>query len=263
MATTPLAVSVIVPAFREAPNLTPLTERVFAALTSANIAGELIIVDDNSQDGSDSVVESLQDRYHVRLVVRLGQRGLSGAVIRGFEEARADTFVVMDADLQHPPETIPQLLEQLGKDSCEFVLATRYATRGSIDSSWPLRRRLASLLGSLIARPLVKVSDPMSGFFALRRDVWQRSKKLDSIGYKIALEILVKSRCRKLAEVPFSFATRHAGTSKASLRVGLQFFWHLLKLYRYRFGWLLWVAAILTILLAGMAYSKFLQSLES
>ena len=235
MSDTKHGVSVVVPTFREAANIAPLTRRIFSTLRTAGIDGELILVDDDSRDGTEESVKTLADHHPVRLVVRRGERGLSGAVLCGFQDSRFDRLLVLDADLQHPPERIPDLLACLDNPDCDFVLGTRYHAGGSVSGEWPAMRRLVSFLATLAARPLAPMSDPMSGFFALPRDVWLRADKLNPIGYKIALELYVKGRCRRPTEVPIQFGTRAAGTSKASLREGLRFFRHLWRLYWYRF----------------------------
>ncbi len=227
--------SIIVPTYHEAPNIEPLVTRLFAATAQAGIEVELIIVDDNSQDGTEEIVERLRKQYPVRLVVRRGERGLSGAVLAGFREARCDKFVVLDADLQHPPEMVPQVLARLDQGDCDFVIGTRYAGAGSVAGDWPVVRRLGSAVATLLARPLARLSDPMSGFFALHRRTWEQAAPLDPIGYKIALELFVKGRCRRPAEVPITFATRTAGESKASFAEGRRYLRHLARLYRFRF----------------------------
>ena len=254
MPSAPLAISVIVPAFREAANLRPLVERILAATGAAGLEAEVIIVDDNSRDGTDKVVAGLAGEFPVRLIVREHERGLSSAVLRGFAEARFDRFVVMDADLQHPPELVPELAAKLAESNADFVSGTRYAAGGKIGEDWPFLRRLASGAATLLARPLVPLSDPMSGFFALDRATWQRSAdKLNPIGYKIGLELYVKARCRKVAEVPISFATRAAGESKMTFGVNVGYLLHLLRLYHFRFPWLLWgLAGVLVLVLAGL-----------
>lgn len=229
------AVSIIVPTFREAANIKPLVERVFAATRGAGIEAELILVDDDSQDGTEAVVGSLRSQYLVRLIVRRAARGLSSAVLAGFEEAEFDRFVVLDADLQHPPEMIPALLSRLDESGCDFAVATRYGGEGFIDPTWPFPRRWASRLATLLARPLAPLSDPMSGFFALHRRTWERAAKLDPIGYKIALELYVKAGCRRPGEVPIRFAARQAGASKLSSAVAWRCLLHLGRLYWFRF----------------------------
>ena len=245
------AVSIIVPTFREAPNITPLVERTFATTTAAGIDAEMIIVDDDSSDGTEAVVEKLASRFPVCVVVRRGVRGLSGAVLRGFQEANHDRFVVLDADLQHPPEMIPRFVEHLDDPACDFVIATRYRGTGAVAGDWPIGRRLASCLATILARPLVSLSDPMSGFFALRRGTWERAAELNPVGYKIALELLVKCACKNVAEVPIEFASRTAGESKASFREGLRYANHLLRLYWFRRPGLVVAALIVVVVVAG------------
>ena len=245
------AVSIIVPTFREAPNVEPLVERVFAALAETKREAELIIVDDNSQDGTEAIVESLSERYPVRLLVRQNERGLSSAVLAGFREAKYDRFVVLDADLQHPPEVIPAILDRLDDGKCDFVIGTRYGGQGSVARNWPWLRRLASWTATLLARPLAPLSDPMSGFFALHRTGWEGAEKLDPVGYKIALELYVKGRCRRPAEVPIRFATRPAGESKLTFAQQVRYLQHLFRLYRFRFPVLTGVVLFVALICAG------------
>ncbi len=226
--------SIIVPAFREAPNIEALTTRLFAATRSAGWNVELIIVDDNSQDETEAIVGRLAGEYDVKVIVRRNERGLSSAVLAGFAQARNEKLAVMDADLQHPPEIIPSLLAALDDANCDFVIATRYSQSGGVNSDWPLRRRLASKMATWTALPLARLSDPMSGCFALTRSTLNRATRLDPLGYKIALELYVKCGCRHPREVPIQFAARTAGESKASFAEGVRFLRHLGRLYRYR-----------------------------
>ncbi len=236
--------SIIVPAFREADNLASLTERLFKATRSAGIDVELIVVDDDSRDGSEEIVAELAARYPIRIIVRTNERGLSSAVLRGFEQATADLFVVMDADLQHPPEVVPDLIRRLETGDCDFVIATRY-DGGIIAPSWSWKRRLSSRLATLLARPLSTLSDPMSGFFALRRETWLKAvDRLNPLGYKIGLELFVKARCRKPAGVAYGFEPRRSGTSKFGFREQWLYARHLLRLYRFRFPRLFWMVTI-------------------
>lgn len=232
----PSGVSIVVPAYREALNIQPLVERIGAALGPTHRPYEILLVDDDSRDGTEEAAVRLSASHPVRLLVRKGERGLSGAVVHGLREAAFDCLVVMDADLQHPPEAIPTMVEALEGEAVEFVIGTRYAGAGSVARDWPVWRRLGSRAATMLARPVARVSDPMSGFFALRRPVWNRAEsEVDPIGYKIALELLVKSRCRNVREVSITFAARQAGESKADLRVMLRFVQHLWRLYRFRF----------------------------
>lgn len=252
MASSSTAASIIVPTYGEAPNIEPLVARVFAATAQAGIEAELIIVDDDSQDGTEQIVERLRERYPVRLVVRRGERGLSGAVLAGFREARFDRFLVLDADLQHPPEMVPQLLTRLDQGDCDFVLGTRYGGSGAISDDWPFLRRLGSAVATLLARPLAPLSDPMSGFFALHRRTWEQAAPLDPIGYKIALELFVKGRCRRPTEVPITFASRTAGASKASFAEGRRYLRHLARLYHFRFPRLTEALSLTVLVIAAL-----------
>lgn len=230
------AVSVIVPAYREEPNIEPLVRGVFEATGKAGLDAEMIVVDDDSQDGTVETVERLGAEFHVRVSVRTGERGLATAVLRGFAEAANDIFVVMDADLQHPPERIGDLVRPIARGETDFVSGSRYVRGGRIDERWSAWRRINSWGATMLARPLVRLSDPMSGFFALHRDTWRRADPLNPVGYKIGLELVVKGRVRRIVEVPITFSRRHAGASKLSLRERGRYLRHLGQLYRYRFG---------------------------
>ena len=250
-------VSVIVPAYREVGNLESLADRVFTALREGGVNGEMVIVDDDSRDGTEDLARRLGERFAVRLVIREGVRGLSSAVMTGFEHARHEVFVVLDADLQHPPELIPELLALLAREGCDFVIGTRYGLGARIDENWPVHRCWMSRLATAIARPLAPLSDPMSGYFALRRETWLRGTDLDPVGYKIALELYVKCGCRRPAEIPICFAPRHAGESKMSAKVQLQYLRHLWSLYCFRFPFLA-AGGMVVALGAGAAFGWWL-----
>lgn len=236
--------SVIVPAYKEKLNIRPLTTRLFAALGNEDgQRTELIFVDDNSRDGSVEEVEALKREGYprVRIIVRTEERGLSSAVLRGFHEAEGEYLVCMDADLQHPPESVPQLIKELRDHA--FVLGTRYAPGVGIDKDWPLHRRVISSTARAMARPLTTASDPMSGFFGLQKKYLLRAntKDINSQGFKIALELLAKLPLPKdpdqaLGEVPFSFGVRTEGESKLSGKVIIQYLSQLYQLYVYRYG---------------------------
>lgn len=241
---SPRSASIIVPTYREAGNLESLISRIASATRLGEWMIEIVIVDDDSQDGTEEILRRLAGSHPVRWMVRRGERGLASAVLAGFRDAKFDRFVVLDADLQHPPELIPELLQRLDDPGCDFVLGTRYTDAGLIVESWPWARRVASRLATLSARPLARVSDPMSGFFALPRRTWERTDRLDPVGYKIALELIVKGRCRNVAEVPIRFDVRSAGESKFGARQAIAYARHLGRLYRFRFPWLMPVALV-------------------
>ena len=229
------AVSIIVPVYREGPNIEPLVRRSFAALHDARVEAEMILVDDDSGDQTVQIVERLASQFPVHITVRTGRRGLSSAVLHGFARAANDVLVVMDADLQHPPEAIPNLVRPIAAGQADIVFGSRYAPGGAIAGDWPILRRLGSRVATLLARPLVPVKDPMSGFFALHRDTWLRAAELNPMGYKIGLELAVKARCRRCLEVPITFSVRQAGTSKLTIRQQAQYLRQLVHLYWYRY----------------------------
>ncbi|HZP17909.1 MAG TPA: polyprenol monophosphomannose synthase [Terriglobales bacterium] len=227
----------VIPTLNEAGNIPTLIDRVQAALLSLPIDYEILIVDDDSQDGTAEVVERYSERdRRIRLLVRKGQRGLAGAVIHGWAHSDADLLGVMDADLQHPPETLPRLLDAMDKGA-DIAVASRYATGENCVGNWNKFRQLVSRVSTWITVPLqskkgVRVKDPMSGFFIVRRDCVE-GLDLQPYGFKILLEILVKGRIKNPVEVPFQFATRYSGKSKADLRVALHYFSLLGKLSRH------------------------------
>ncbi len=263
MASAPSAASIIVPTYREAANIRPLVERVFSATSGAGIDAELIIVDDDSQDGTEDIVNSLARDHPVRLIVRRDRRGLAAAVLDGFRQAASDRFVVLDADLQHPPEAIPELLHLLERGDCDFVIGTRYAPGAGLDEHWPALRRLTSRIATWLATPLAPLTDPMSGFFAIHRTTWERASRLDPIGYKIALELYVKGGCSRPAEVPIRFAARAAGASKLSFLQQLQYLKHLCKLYRFRFPWASAAACIGFLLVTALLILAIVELLRA
>ncbi|KAJ6454668.1 nucleotide-diphospho-sugar transferase [Mycena sanguinolenta] len=240
--------SVIVPTYKEVSNIPLLVEQVFAAVSEPERT-EIVIVDDDSQDGTEEAVEALKAGAYpnVVLVVRTGltkaEKGLSSAVLRGFAEARGSNFVVMDADLQHPPSFVPQLFAALSP-STPFALGTRYAAGGAVDKDWPLLRRIISAGARSLARPLTKATDPMSGFFGITRDLYASSSPVNPVGFKIALELLLKTGVKStpdpsiphLTEVPYAFAKRTRGSSKLSSKTIIKYVLHLGALYRWRIG---------------------------
>ena len=141
------------------------------------MAHEIIVVDDDSNDGTDQAVATLSEQGHaVRLIIRTDQRGLSSAVLRGFFEAKGRVLVCMDADLSHPPEILPRMIELLEKNQAEFVIGSRYVTGGATDAEWSWFRNLNSRVATLMARPFCRVRDPLAGFFALPRAVLERAE---------------------------------------------------------------------------------------
>lgn len=224
-------VSVVVPTYNEAQALPELVRRLFAALEAAGRQAELVIVDDSSPDGTGDVAEALAQRYPVRVLHRPPRSGLASAVLDGLAHARGQILVVMDADLSHPPEVVPRLVEAI-EAGAELAVASRYVPGGGVEA-WPWRRRFVSQVANLLARPFVPIRDATSGFFALRREVIE-GVALDPIGFKIGLEIMAKGRYRRFREVPYIFADRRFGRSKFGTRQVLDYLRQLARLWRRR-----------------------------
>ncbi len=227
-----------IPTLREAENLRGLLDHVRSALDSAGVLYEILVVDDDSRDGTEEIVSAIaQKDSRVRLLVRKGERGLSGAILHGWQNTDAAILGVMDADLQHPPELLPKLLAAIlaGND---LAIGSRY-TAGGVLGDWNPLRKLYSAAAVWVAWPIqragIRAKDPMSGFFLLRREC------IDGIafqpsGFKLLLEILVRGSIRSVAEVPFAFGQRARGASKANVKVAWDFAKLLAKLYAGRFG---------------------------
>jgi len=241
-------VSIIVPSYKEGANVKPLVTRVFAAFEKKNKKDgvELIFVDDNSRDGSEEEVLKLGEKYPVRIVVRTKERGLSSAVIRGFTEAKGKILLCMDADLQHPPESVPDLVDAITRSGADMVIGTRYGAGVAIDRSWPLYRRIISVGARMLSRPLTPLSDPMTGFFGIRKEVFQKGEKnMNNVGFKICLEAYVKCGCKSSVEVPFSFGVRTQGESKLTGAVMIKYLQQLSELYQYKYPYLLYILVLL------------------
>ncbi|MBN1643204.1 MAG: glycosyltransferase family 2 protein [Dehalococcoidales bacterium] len=224
------AVSVIVPTYNEKDNVARLVERIHTSLSDYDY--EVVFIDDNSKDGTADLIQALSGKYPVKVVVRKDKRGLASAVADGISYVSGEFVIVMDADLQHPPEVLPDIFKALKNH--EFVMASRYIKGGS-PGQWTLSRRIVSLVANLLALPLAfKVKDRVSGFFGFRRASVD-AKALNPLGWKIGLEILVRGRFGLVSEVPYTFARRSQGTSKLSKRIIWQYIRQLVKLYSYKF----------------------------
>ena len=225
--------SIITPTYMEAANIDQLATDIHDAMAGAIPEWELIVVDDDSQDGMVEKCAALRRQgMPIQLVVRRRARGLATAVMEGFRYARAPVWVVMDADLSHRGGDILKLYRAILKGA-DLAIGSRYLPGGSTDDRWTVYRLLNSKVASLMALPLVAVSDPMSGFFALRRSLATQGDQLSPVGYKIGLEILIKCRPQTVMEVPIHFRTRIRGQSKLSLHQQLLYLRHISGLYRY------------------------------
>jgi len=227
-----------IPTLREAANLPGLLRDVRAVLDPLEIDYEILVVDDDSRDGTEEIVTAIsQEDPRVRLLVRKGERGLSGAVLYGWRRTDAEILGVMDADLQHPPELLPALVTAIlaGND---LAIGSRYTAGGQLGKWNPIRKALSTVAVWAtwpIQRPGVRAHDPMTGYFMLRRECIEGIQFQPS-GFKLLLEILVRGHIRSVKEVPLAFGSRAQGASKANFKVGWDYAKLLARLYAGKFG---------------------------
>lgn len=220
-----LELALIAPTFNERANVEEFVRRLEAAL--AGVSWEVVFVDDDSPDGTAQVVrEMAQAKPHVRLLHRIGRRGLARAVVEGALSTTAPVIAVMDADLQHDEAALPLMLRKLQDEHLDVVAASRYAAGGSV-AEWDPRRRRLSLWATRLARVVghVQLSDPMSGFFVIRREAFDKAvRKLSGEGYKILLDLVASMPAGlRVGEVPYVFRPRTAGQSKLDSAVIWEF----------------------------------------
>jgi dolichol-phosphate mannosyltransferase len=223
--------TLVIPTYNEQGNLGRLLERLFAVCESQGVELRVIVVDDNSTDGTGEVADEWARHARVQVIHRPAKLGLGSAVVAGFAQADTEVVGVMDADLSHPPELIPLLLTTLRANELDMVVASRYVPNGG-SRGWSLRRFVLSRLGCTLSRPLTPVRDAMSGFFLLLADRVFTFNTPET-GFKICLELLVRGRPQRVAEVGYVFSDRDAGRSKLTIHEGLTFFRQLLRLYLY------------------------------
>lgn len=231
--TARLDVSVVLPTYNESASLPGLVPRIAAAFDGAGLRGEIIVVDDNSPDGTADVARELSASYPMQVVKRTDERGLATAVLRGFSMSEAEVCVVMDADGSHPVEALGEMVRLILSDKAELVVGSRHVPGGG-SKDWPLFSRFKSRFAASLALGLTTMTDPTTGFMAIRRSLLS-GLELDPVGWKIVLETVVKAYPVRLAEVPIVFTDREHGESKQSLAVLGQYFKHLYKLYKFRF----------------------------
>jgi dolichol-phosphate mannosyltransferase len=221
--------TIVVPTYNERARLAELVDAVFAAAGAAGVALELVVVDDNSPDGTGALADELAKTRTMQVVRRAGKRGLGTAVVAGFAVATAPVVGVMDADFSHPPSLVPILLAAMRATGADVVVGSRYIPGGSTPD-WPWSRRLLSRVGCLLARPVAPIHDAASGFFIIRAELARRVQ-IQAGGFKICLELLVRGAPGHVIEVPFRFDDRELGESKMSLREAAGYLIQLRDLY--------------------------------
>ena len=219
----------IVPTYNERDRLAELVHAIFEAAGSAGVELELVVVDDNSPDGTGAIADDLARSHRMQVVHRSGKLGLGTAVVAGFGAATADIVGVMDADFSHPPSLVPRMLAVFRSTGADVLVASRYVPGGSTPN-WPFKRKMLSRLGCLLARGLSPIRDAASGFFLIRRSIAQ-TVTIKAGGFKICLELIVRGRPGRLVEIPYRFDDRELGESKMSLREASGYLFQLKDLY--------------------------------
>lgn len=219
------SLALVVPTLNEADNIGSLLDTIQHALQSTDIRYTIIVVDDSSTDGTPHVVRKhMQRDDRIQLLERSGKNGLAGAILHGWAHSDADLLGVMDADLQHPPALLPELLLGL-QSGADIAIGSRYARRNGVQGWNPIRAAI-SRVSTLATRPLLSkklhVTDPMSGFFIVRRSCID-GVEFQTQGFKLLLEVLVRGQIRAVHEVPYQFGLRQAGKSKASAAVAFHY----------------------------------------
>lgn len=227
-------VSIIIPTYNEKGNINILLDRIHNSMNGTDY--ETVIVDDNSPDGTAGLIDELSKKYPVRLIIRKDKRGLASAVVTGLQNAKGNIFIVMDADLQHPPEKIPSFIQEIN-NGADITIANRYADKDGFDGLGLHRKiisKCANYPAKILFRKLADINDIQSGFFALKSDVI-KGVDLQPIGYKILLEILILGNYNNVKELSYKFAKRENGKTKLGPKVIVEYLLHISNL-AYRTG---------------------------
>lgn len=222
-----MKISLIIPAYNESGNIKKLIPFVCSVLKNYN--HEIVVVDDNSPDGTAEVARNCGENYSVKVITRDKKSGLASAILRGFKNSSGEILGVIDADMQHPPELMVSLITKI-MNGYDIAIASRYVDGGGVEG-WSSFRKLVSKGAIMLAKPLTVVKDPMSGYFFLRKDIIDRIN-FRAQGFKLLLEILVKGNHIKVAEIPYQFSKRMTGTSKLKASVYWDYVNLLLHLYK-------------------------------
>lgn len=230
--------SIVIPTYNEKHNICILISSLKELFASSfpDDEYEIIVCDDDSPDLTwQAVKETFPNDPKIKVIRRTADRGLSQSIMEGFDNASGEILVVMDADLQHDPNSIPELLKKA--ETADLVAGTRFALGGSIEGDWPVTRKLMSFIANLLAKIIlgIKITDPMSGFFAIKRTAFQKIRPfVNPKGFKILLELLfvliTLDKNAKIAESGVFFRKRTEGKSKMGIEVALIYLLSLFKL---------------------------------
>lgn len=233
-----LDTSVIVPTYNESQNILTILKSIEENLPKELIT-EIIVVDDNSLDGTGQIVDNhIKNKKNnfnnsIKIIHRKNKRGLGSAILEGIQNSHGKSIVVMDSDFSHPPQIIKRIIDELNHFNYDIVIASRYV-KGSVILEWPYKRKIMSKVATKISKSSlgINVSDPLSGFFAFKREII-RGINFDAIGYKMLLEMLVKTKSVRIKEIPYTFTDRKSGSSKLNLITITDYIKSVWKLYLY------------------------------
>ncbi|MEM0465386.1 MAG: glycosyltransferase family 2 protein [Candidatus Pacearchaeota archaeon] len=221
--------SIVIPTYNEKENIKEIISKIENEFNKNDIIGEIIVVDDNSPDGTGEILEELKkNKNNLKVIHRKGKLGLSSAVLEGWKIAKGKVIGVIDADLSHPPEKIKELFFPIKNNQADFTIGSRYIQGGKIEG-WNFKRKLMSKIATILARIYTKIKDPMSGFFLIKKECIE-NVQLDSKGFKILLEVIIKGKYSRIKEIPITFVNRTKGKSKAGTK---EIVWYLQNLISY------------------------------
>jgi dolichol-phosphate mannosyltransferase len=229
-----LPFSIVIPTYNEAGGIEKLLRAVTDVMKANGLDGELIVVDDNSPDGTGAIVDRLSSELPVRCLHRPGKLGLSSGVIDGWKFARPESVALgaMDGDFSHDINILPKMVAALESGQYGLAIGSRYVPGGGI-TNWPARRIITSKVACMLARPLTNVKDITSGYFLVKREALE-GVTLDPIGFKIGLEVVAKAHYGRAIEIPYVFTDRIVGESKLNQKEIFNYLKQLRKLYSAR-----------------------------
>jgi dolichol-phosphate mannosyltransferase len=230
-----LKFSIVVPTYNEAGGIERLLRSLDDIFKKNELDGEVIVVDDNSPDGTGAIVDRLSQEIPVRCLHRPGKLGLSSGVIDGWKFARPESQALgaMDADFSHDINVLPKMVQALESGGYGLAVGSRYVKGGGI-TNWPFRRKVTSRVACWLAAPLTSIKDLTSGYFLVKREAIE-GIELDPIGFKIGLEVIAKGHYGRAIEIPYVFTDRVAGESKLNEKEIFNYLKQLRKLYKARF----------------------------
>lgn len=228
-----MEISIVIPCRNEGKNVETIASRIAKALPP-DILYEIVFVDDSDDETTTLLQRLSENNPNIRYLHRVDRTGLGTAILDGFHLALGEWFIVMDADLQHPPESLSLVIEEIHRDAADIIIPSRFIPGGS-DGGLNVWRKLVSwtarMLGRILLHRVRRVTDPTSGYFAVRRTT-AFSNSLDPIGWKLLLELLVRSEYEEVREIPYAFQARDLGSSKFNMREQWYYIRHLFRLVR-------------------------------